>query len=261
MACLILSKELLHPSYLFTACDFAPLSCCIGMAIKDYKDKKSYRTLGLKKGKAAIKREISSLTPERVFMWLGLFGLVVFVNYLFFVHLGPSDEKETRRGLTLREHIRSDTLEEWFDKGYRRYQEGDLEGAVEAYTEAIIHRPEETSSYFNRGIVYVEMGEHDKAVDDYNKVIALDPDYADAYNNRGWAYLQKGLFDLAIQDCSQALILDPDMATAYHTRGMAHKRKGMFDMARSDFQKSCQLGDINGCQAYGELSKLGNDGG
>jgi tetratricopeptide (TPR) repeat protein len=230
------------------------------MAIKDYKGKDTYITLGLKKGKAAIKREISSITPERVLTWLGLFGLVVFVNYVFFVHLAPIKEKQINTVPTLKGHKRSDTFEDWFDKGYKRYQGGDLKGAVEAYTEAIILKPEEIRSYFNRGTVYIQMGKHDRALDDYNKVITLDPDYAEAYNSRGWAYFQKGLFDLAIQDCTQALILDPDMATAYHTRGMAYKGKGLFDMARDDFQKSCELGDIDGCQAYGELSGLSNDG-
>jgi len=230
------------------------------MAIKDYKGQDTYITLGLKKGKAAIKHEISSITPERVFTWLGLFALIVLVNYLFFVHLAPIKEKQINIVPTLKGHIRSDTFEEWFDKGYKRYQEGDLKGAVEAYTEAIILKPEEIRSYFNRGIVYIKMGKHDKALDDYNKVIILNLDYAKAYNNRGWAYFKKGLFDLAIQDCTQAIILDPNMATAYHTRGMAYKGKGLFDIARNDFQKSCELGDINGCKAYGELSRPRNDG-
>jgi tetratricopeptide (TPR) repeat protein len=227
------------------------------MAIKDYKAKDAGITLGLNRGKAAIKRETSSktITPGRVFRWLGLFGLVVLVNYLFFVHLGPLKEKEIKIAPTLTGHKRSNTFEKWFDKGYKRYQEGDLAGAVEAYTEAIILRPEEIRSYFNRGIVYIEIGKQDKALDDYNKVIILNPDYAKAYNNRGWAYFKKGLFDLAIQDCTQAIILDPNMATAYHTRGMAYEGKGLFDIARNDFQKSCELGDLNGCRAYGELSR------
>lgn len=230
------------------------------MPLKDYKDKKTYRTLGLKRGKASIKREISSVTPGRIFIWLGLFGLVVFINYIFFVHLEPIKEKEIKIGPTLEEHKSSDTFADWFDKGYKKYQEGDLMGAADAYTKAIILKPEETRSYFNRGIIYTKIGKLDKAINDYNKVIVLNPNYAKAFNNRGWAYLQKGLFDLAIQDCNQALLLDSDIATAYHTRGMAYKGKGLFDIAKNDLQKSCELGDNNGCQEYGELLKTRNDG-
>ena len=226
----------------------------------DYKGKHIYSSLGLRRGKAAIKRDISSITPGRVFMWLGLFLLVAFANYLFFVHLKPINEKETNIEPKLKDYKKSDTFVDWFDKGYKKYQKGDLMEAVEAYTKAATLKPEEIKSYFNRGIVYIKMGKHDKAIDDYNKVISLNPDYAEAYNNRGWAYLLKGLFDLAIQDCNQALFLDPDLATAYHTRGIAYKGKELFDMANNDFQKSCELGNKNGCQACRELSKARNNG-
>ena len=242
------------------------LSLCIlkpyvnAVPMKDYKGKETYRALGLKRGKAAIKRETSPIRPARVFMWLGLCALVVFVNYLFFVRLGPISKKETNADPTPKQHKGSNTFAQWFNTGYKRYQKGDLMGAAEAYTKAIILKPEEPRSYFNRGIVYIEMGKHDKAIDDCNKVIALSPGYARAFNNRGWAYLQKGLFDRAIQDCNQALLLDPDMATAYHTRGMAYKGKGLFDMAKNDFQKSCELGDSNSCKECGEVSKAMNNG-
>jgi Tfp pilus assembly protein PilF len=61
------------------------------------------------------------------------------------------------------------------------------------------------------------------------------------------------MLDHAIEDCTQALLLNPDMASAHLTRGMTYKAKGLLDMAKSDFQKSCELGDNNGCQAYGEI--------
>lgn len=230
------------------------------MLIKDYKGKDTHRTLGLQRGKAAIKRETSSVKPARVFMWIGLCALVVFVNYLFLVRLGPLGKKEITIGPILRENAKPDTFEDWFDKGYKKYQEGDPVGAAEAYTKAIMLKPEETRSYFNRGIVYMTMDEYDKAIDDYNKVIGLRADYAEAYHNRGWAHFHKGQFDLAIQDCNQALLLNPDMVPVYLTRGMAYKAKGLLDMAKSDFQKSCELGDNSGCQAYGELSKTTHDG-
>lgn len=230
------------------------------MVIKDYKGKETYGKLGLKRGKAAIRSKMRSATPRRTtFLWLGLFALVILVNYLFFVHLGPLNEKEPKGRPPLGGNTESHTYEEWFNRGSERYLEGDLNGAARAYGEAVILNSEETGPYFNRGIVYIKMGELDKALDDYSAVIRLNPDYAEAYNNRGWAYLQKGLFDLAMQDCTQALALNPDMATAYHTRGMAYKGKGLLDRARDDFQKSCELGDINGCQAYRNLSKPKND--
>jgi tetratricopeptide (TPR) repeat protein len=225
------------------------------MSIKDYKGKNSDRTFGLKRGKSAIKREASSLTPGRIVMWVGLFGLVFFINYLFFVHLDPINKKGINRGLIPREHTIPDTTAQWLDKGYKRYQEGKLLQAVEAFSKAITLNPKKTRAYLDRGIVYSTMGMYDKAINDYNTVITLNPDHAEAYNNRGWAYLKKALYDYTIKDCSKALHLNPDMATAYYTRGMAYKAQGSFDMAGKDFRKSCELDNNSGCQAYKELSK------
>jgi tetratricopeptide (TPR) repeat protein len=228
------------------------------MTIKDFKGKDAYRTLGLRRGKAAIKRETSLLTPKRACMWLGLFALVVLVNYFVFVRLEPIGKKEPRLRHIKEGHKRADTFAECFDAGCKRHREGDLKGAIEAYTEAIALKPEEIRAYFSRGIAYIELHMYDKAIDDYNTVIAMNPAHSEAYHNRGWAYLQKGLFDPAIRDCSMALRVDPNMAAAYHTRGLAYKGKGMLERAKRDFQKSCELGDAHGCSAYEGLSKTGN---
>jgi tetratricopeptide (TPR) repeat protein len=230
------------------------------MPIQDYKGRHTNKTLGLKRGKAVLKQRTVSRKRLKVFLWIGLIALMVFLNYLVFVRLGPLGKKEITIGPIFRENTKPDTFEDWFDKGYKKYQEGDLAGAAEAYTRAIMLKPEETRPYFDRGIVYMTMGEYDKAIDDYSKVIGLRADYAEAYHNRGWAHFHKDQFDLAIQDCNEALLLNPDMVPVYLTRGMAYKAKGLLDMAKSDFQKSCELGDNSGCQEYGELSKATHDG-
>jgi len=228
------------------------------MTIKDFKGKNTYRTLGLRRGKAAIKRETSPLTAKRVFLWLGLFALVALVNYFVFVRLGPIGKKGSNMNDMQEGNKQADSFAECFDAGCKKYQEGDLKGAVEAYSEAIVLMPEEVRSYLNRGSAYIELQLYDKAINDYNTVIAMDPDNSEAYHNRGRAYLHKGFFDTAILDCNKALTLDPHMALTYCTRGMAYKGKGMVERAKSDFQKSCELGDDHGCKAYKGLKQATN---
>jgi len=225
------------------------------MQIQDYKGKDTHKTLGLKKGKAVTKKRAFSRKRIKVLIWIGLVALVVFLNYLVFVRLGPLGKKEITAGQILKENTGAHSFDKWFDEGHKNYQEGNLSGAEDAYTKAIMQQPEEVKSHFNRGIVYITMGEYDKAIEDYTKVISMQADYPEAYYNRGWAYFHKDMFDRAIEDCNQALLLNPDMASAHLTRGMAYKAKGLLDKAKSDFQKSCELGDNNGCQAYGELLK------
>ena len=225
------------------------------MQIQDYKGKDTHRTLGLKKGKAVTKKRTFSRKRIKLLVWIGLVALVLFLNYLVFVHLAPFGKKEITPAPVVKENTGAHTFEQWFDEGYKSYQKGDLSGAEDAYTQAIMQQPDDVKSHFNRAIVYITMGEYDKAIEDYTKVIAMQADYPEAYYNRGWAYFHKDMFDNAIEDCNQALLLNPDMASAHLTRGMAYKAKGLLDKAKSDFQKSCELGDNNGCQAYGELLK------
>jgi len=229
------------------------------MAIMDFKGKNTYHTLGLRRGKAAIKRETSPFTPKRVCLWLGLFALVALVNYFVFVRLGPIGSKGPDLHDIKEGQKRADAFAECFDTGCKRYQEGDLKGAIEAYSEAIALKPEEIRPYVNRGVAYIELHLYGKAIDDYNTVIAMDPDNSEAYHNRGRANLQKGLWDAAILDCNKAVTLDPHMAIPYRTRGMAYEGKGMLESAKSDFQKSCELGDAHGCRAYEGLKQTTND--
>jgi tetratricopeptide (TPR) repeat protein len=224
------------------------------MLIRDYKGKDTYKTLGLKRGKAAIKHRTSSKKTVKVCVWAGLFALVAIVNYFVFVHLGPFDKTEITIGPILRENRKPLTFEEWFDKGNKLSEDGDLAGAVHAYTKAIALSPENTRTYFNRGAVYITLGEYEKAVEDFNTVISRQGDYAEAYYNRGQAYFRSGLYDHAIQDCGQALLLDSQLAPAHVIRGMAYQAKGSVDSAKRDFHKGCELGDDDACRAYQQMA-------
>ena len=227
----------------------------IPLVIRDYKSTSKDQTLGLKRGKSAIKREAASLTRRKIIMWAILFGLVFFINYLFFTHTETMNKKEMSKEINQKEHNIPDSIAQSLAKGKKKYQEGNFRQAVAAFSKAISLNSKETRAYLGRGIAYSNLGMHDKAINDYTKVITLNPDNAEAYNSRGRAYLKKDLFDHTIKDCSNALQLNPEMATAYYTRGMAYKAQGLLDMAGKDFQKSCDLANKSGCKALKELSK------
>jgi len=227
--------------------------------MKDYKDKNTYIRLGLKKGKAAIKTGNSSNIKKKILTWLGLFLLVFVINYLFFIRFGPANIKGII-GPALKNHKRTYTFAEWSDKGCKLYQEGDLTGASEAFTKAIALRPEDSKVYLNRGIVYVKMENYDRAINDLSRAISLNPGFIEALIHRGLAYLKKKNFGYAINDCDYALSLDPNLAEAYYTRGMAFRGEGLSDKAKSDFKKSCELGNNNGCKEYKEILYIKNDG-
>ena len=130
---------------------------------------------------------------------------------------------------------------------------GQLDLAIEAYSDAIDIYPRHASAYTNRGVAYRKKGKLDLAVKDYNKAIKLNPDDAGAYNNRGNISREKGEFNRAIDDTNTAIRLDPNCTEVYNNRGAAYGAKGDFDHAIKDCSKAIRL-DPNCTEAYSNRS-------
>ena len=119
---------------------------------------------------------------------------------------------------------------------------GDLNRALEDYTEAIRINPKNAEAYYNRGIVQVKMKQYDQAVQDFQKVIVIKPFFPEALCNRGNAYYALGKFHLAIEDYTAALKIDPKDGDIHFNRGLAYRAVEQKDQALSDFKKALQLG-------------------
>lgn len=153
-----------------------------------------------------------------------------------------------------------------------RHRAGDLDGAIEGYTQAIEIDRKLASAYNLRGNAYEAKGEDGKAVTDYTKTITLEPKtlkplldrgmlmerksqfdlaIADftrviklakkepaAYCQRARIYFRKGDFDRAITDCTKAIKMAPEFADAYRLRSMAYTKKGQNELAYADQAKA-----------------------
>ena len=69
------------------------------------------------------------------------------------------------------------------------------------------HDGQQAVEHYDRGVNYQEQGQLDLAIEEYTQAIALDPQLAEAYYNRGIAYGNKGDLDRAIADYGQAIAL------------------------------------------------------
>jgi tetratricopeptide (TPR) repeat protein len=125
-------------------------------------------------------------------------------------------------------------------RGWARAENGDLDGAIGDFTEALGLQPE-PNVYNNRGFVQVEKKAYDKALEDYNQAILLAPDCALLYVNRGKAHAAKSDWDKAIVDYNKAIRLDPKFAAAYRNRGLVWKAKNEFGEALVEFADARQL--------------------
>ena len=56
---------------------------------------------------------------------------------------------------------------------WRTWRGGDVQGAIEDYSQAITIDPQNVTAYFNRGNAKVNLGDKEGACHDYKKVTAL----------------------------------------------------------------------------------------
>ena len=137
---------------------------------------------------------------------------------------------------------------------------GQLNLAINAYSDVIKLDPRYTFAYYNRGVVYSNKGELDLAIRDYNKAIKLKPNHTKAYNNRGVAFYNKSHVDIAIRDYNTAIKLNPNYVYAYINRGNAYHKIGELNCAIKDYNKAIQL-DPNDADTYYNRGNTYNDNG
>ncbi|MBN1273334.1 MAG: tetratricopeptide repeat protein [Candidatus Aminicenantes bacterium] len=125
--------------------------------------------------------------------------------------------------------------------GQKKYEEGDIKGAIEEFTQAILSDPKNASAYFNRGLVYQEMGNLEKAHDDYSSAIEFDPDNIESYFNRGMICLELGDTLGAIEDFDSVIEQNPKRALAYYNRGQSKYKRGNNSGAEEDYTRCIEL--------------------
>ena len=127
------------------------------------------------------------------------------------------------------------------NRGAAYQKKGDFDRAIEDFNMAIELKNNYSQAYYNRGVAYDENGEIGKAVEDYNKAIKLKSDYAEAYSNRGNIYKKKNKFGRAVADYNIAIKLRPDLAEIHYNRGVVYENEGDYDRALQDCNTAIKL--------------------
>ncbi len=84
-------------------------------------------------------------------------------------------------------------------------------------------------------------GNLEAAVDDYSEATRLNPKDPEAPFNRGLAYLRLEKFDYAARDFSEVIRIQPRNPDPYVYRGVIRVYQGKDKEAEADFQKAYQL--------------------
>jgi serine/threonine protein kinase len=133
------------------------------------------------------------------------------------------------------------TAIEYFRNAYEKAEQGDYQGAIAEYTEAIRLKPDYVRAYSARGIALESLGQSEKAKYDFQKAISLVCNTADDYYGRGNARKNLGDTYEAIIDYSEAIRLKPDFVNAYYSRGLAKYNLGNKQGAIIDYNEAIRL--------------------
>jgi tetratricopeptide (TPR) repeat protein len=127
------------------------------------------------------------------------------------------------------------------NRGNGLWAKGDRKGALADYTEAIRVEPRYASAFNNRGNVRWATKDAKGAIADYTEAIRLDRGYALAFYNRANARQATGDVKGAIADYTEAIRLDPGYARAFNNRGSARRAQGDVKGALADFAEGRRL--------------------
>lgn len=84
-------------------------------------------------------------------------------------------------------------------------------------------------------------GDLQKALDLFTEAIKLNPCLAILYAKRASVFIQMQKPNAAIRDCDRAISINPDSAQPYKWRGKAHRLLGHWEEAARDLATACKL--------------------
>jgi len=120
-------------------------------------------------------------------------------------------------------------------------QKGQLDEAVAHYEKVLEINPGDAEARNNLGVTLSASGRLDEAIAQYQKALAIRPDYADASCNLAGALLSKGNLDGAIVHYSACIAQSPNQFEAQYNLANALSRMGRTDEAIAHYQKVLEL--------------------
>jgi tetratricopeptide (TPR) repeat protein len=124
------------------------------------------------------------------------------------------------------------------DRGRTYLKKGDLDLALADFSFALELQPDAVPPRNNRGYAWLQKGDLDKAKADFDEIIRANPNSVLALSRRCYVFIQRRDYDLAEKDCNAAIAAVSDFQLAYAYRGLLFEGKGEIERARADYEKA-----------------------
>ena len=125
--------------------------------------------------------------------------------------------------------------------GYVYKHSGDLERAVEAFSEALRRDPTVVTAYTNRGFVYNDMHKPKLAAADFETSLRMKPDDPEAHMGLAFADLNLHRPAAAVEQTRFAEALTGDSELIHTVRATAYGRMGMLTKSGQEYQAALKF--------------------
>ncbi len=126
--------------------------------------------------------------------------------------------------------------------GMNFHSRGDLNSAIQAYTDAISLNPNNTAALVWRGNAFGSLQNYQSAIMDFSRAVQLGSNDVNAYVGLGIAFYSTGAYAQAISALNSAIQIDGNNGKAYYTRAACFRAIGRNAEALQDEATSKKLG-------------------
>lgn len=156
----------------------------------------------------------------------------------------------------------SEDGEYWFNRGGKKYQQGDFRGALECFDRFLQLQPNNYKAWVNRGLMLGKLGQLEESLASYDRALQIQSDDYSAWYNRGIVLRNLGQLEEALVSYDRALELQPNDDRVWSNRGTLLAELGKLEEALAFYQVVLQLQPdsplawFNRGVVLGELSRL-----
>lgn len=151
---------------------------------------------------------------------------------------------------------RPEHREALYARALNQYLLKDLARAQASFGDLLAAYPDDSRAYLGRAEVKADRGNLRGAVDDFTAALLLNNTLPPAYLGRGLAYFRLYEYQLAIRDFNQYLVADPGSGRIFYYRGLAYLRINDYASACKDFEQALRLNYRDASEPFGKHCKL-----
>lgn len=147
-----------------------------------------------------------------------------------------------------------ETASEWFQKGKEYYGDKRYHAAVDAFTQALLRKPDSYAYYNWRGWAFYRLKDYERALQEFDEAISLKDDSVRNYYARGWTHWRLKNYDKAVADFTEGIKLKEEYKKGelFFMRARARSFLTADEQSVQDYTRAIELGFKKTYAAYNQ---------